>query len=164
MNNFTNKQSIAIAILRILIGWHLLYEGLVKFMNPDWSSYGFLNSSKWIFSDLFKAIASNDTLLKITDTINVWGLLLIGLFLMLGIFKKTVSYLGAALLFLYYIAIPPLVGIEYSMPMEGSYMIVNKTLIEAAALIVIGLFSNNKILGLKALSEKVQRKFKKTDS
>lgn len=164
MNNFTSKQSIAIAILRILIGWHLLYEGLVKFMNPDWSSYGFLNSSRWIFSGLFKAIASNDNLLKITDVMNVWGLLLIGLFLILGFFKKTAAYMGAALLFLYYIAIPPLVGMEYNMPMEGSYMIVNKTLIEAVALLVVGLCSNNKLLGLRALFGRVQDKFKKTDS
>ena len=86
MNTFTTKQAMAIVILRVLIGWHLLYEGLVKFMNPDWSSYGFLNASKWIFSDFFRMIAANETLLKITDAINVWGLLLIGLFLIVGFF------------------------------------------------------------------------------
>lgn len=160
MNNFTTKQSIAIAILRVLIGWHLLYEGLVKIMNPNWSSYGFLNSSKWIFSDFFKTIASNNTLLKVTDLINVWGLLLIGLFLMLGFYKKISAFIGSALLFLYYIAMPPLVGIEYSIPMEGSYMIVNKTLIEASALLLIGLFSNTNSLGLKAFFGNVQTNFK----
>jgi len=160
MNNFTSKQSIAIVILRVLIGWHLLYEGLVKFMKPDWSSYGFLNSSEWIFSDFFKMIASNETLLKFTDLINVWGLILIGLFLIIGLFKKTVAYTGAALLFLYYIAMPPLVGIEYDIPTEGSYMIVNKTLIEAFALVVIGIFSNTNTSGLTTFLER----FKKNDS
>ena len=149
MTNFNSKQAIAISVLRMLIGWHLLYEGLVKIMTPNWSSYGFLNSSKWIFSDLFKAIASNKNLLNIIDFINVWSLLFIGLFLILGIYKKTISYMGVTLLLLYYIAMPPLVGITYSMPMEGSYMIVNKTLIEAAALLVVGILSNTNSLGFK---------------
>ena len=160
MNKYTTKQSIAIAILRILIGWHLLYEGLIKIMNPNWSSYGFLNSSKWIFSDLFKAIASSEVLLKVADLINVWGLILIGSFLMLGFYKKTIAYMGAALLFLYYIAMPPLVGIEYSTPMEGNYMIVNKTLIEASALLALGLLSNTNTIGLKIFLAKVKTKFK----
>lgn len=62
--------------------------------------------------------------------------------------------MGFTLLILYYIAMPPLVGIEYSTPMEGSYMMVNKTLIEAFALLVIGLFSSTNTLGLKALLAK----------
>jgi thiosulfate dehydrogenase [quinone] large subunit len=41
------------------------------------------------------------------------------------------------LLALYYLAAPPLVGYEYAMPTEGSYLIVNKILVELAALVVM---------------------------
>ena len=58
------------------------------------------------------------------------------------------AYLGATLLFLYYVAMPPLVGIDYDVPLEGSYMIVNKTLIEAVALVVVGVFSKANTAGL----------------
>ncbi|NIQ97736.1 MAG: DoxX subfamily, partial [Desulfuromonadales bacterium] len=41
------------------------------------------------------------------------------------------------LLFLYYIAAPPFVGYVYAMPAEGAYLIVNKVLIELAAMFVL---------------------------
>ncbi|MEW2922525.1 DoxX family membrane protein [Muricauda sp. ANG21] len=162
MNDFTTKQLFTIALLRILIGWHLLYEGLVKFISPNWSSYGFLNSSKWIFSSFFRTIAASEPLLKVTDIVNIWGLLLIGLLLILGIFQRTVAFMGSLLLFLYYIAMPPLVGIDYSIPMEGSYMIVNKTLIEAAALLVVGMLSTSNSLNLRLSLQKIRTRLKNT--
>ena len=47
------------------------------------------------------------------------------------------------LLALYYIAAPPWVGFEYSIPQEGAYVIVNKNLVELFALCVTLLFSKN---------------------
>ncbi|MGH7454304.1 MAG: DoxX subfamily, partial [bacterium] len=42
----------------------------------------------------------------------------------------------------------PLVGLTYSIPTEGSYLLVNKNLIEMAALIVLALFPTGTIIGL----------------
>jgi thiosulfate dehydrogenase (quinone) large subunit len=46
--------------------------------------------------------------------------------------------------------LPPLIGIEYTLPVEGNNLIVNKTLIEAVALCVLALFPTSKIFGLDA--------------
>ncbi len=77
-----------LALLRIVIGWHFLYEGLVKLMNPAWTARPFLEGSRWIFGDLFRWMASGNTGMWIIDTVNAYGLALIGLALMLGIFTR----------------------------------------------------------------------------
>jgi len=41
-------QSGVLITLRFLIGWHLLYEGIFKLINPEWSSMAFLAESQWI--------------------------------------------------------------------------------------------------------------------
>lgn len=128
-------------------------------MNPSWTSAGFLKSSQWIFSDIFNALASDQLLLSIVDAINIWGLTIGGLCLMVGFSTRFVSFLCAGLLFMYYLASPPLVGIEYSSPSEGSYMLVNKTLIEAVALIVIGTISTD--WELDRLVDRISSKFSK---
>ena len=41
----TNVQGYALVLLRILIGWHFLYEGVIKAYNPSWTSRGYLLSA-----------------------------------------------------------------------------------------------------------------------
>lgn len=146
----TKIQLSALFFLRILIGWHFLYEGIAKLLNPYWSSAAYLTDSKGIFSGLFKAIVASSNALKITDFLNVWGLIAIGFALMLGLLEKTAALSGVILLLLYYIANPPFPGYSYSSPAEGSYLIVNKILIELAALLVLFLFPTGKIVGFDA--------------
>ena len=55
------------------------------------------------------------------------------------------------MLALYYLATPPWPGFVYSIPAEGAYMIINKTLIELCALFVTLLFSTGHIIGLDRL-------------
>ena len=121
--------------LRILVGWHFLYEGLAKLLNPRWSSAGYLAEANWIFSDFFHSIVANPLLLKVTDHVNAWGLTLIGLGLFLGAFTRLAGMGGILLLALYYIAQPPLIGFESPFT-EGSYLFVNKNLIELAVLLL----------------------------
>lgn len=123
--------------IRILIGWHFLYEGLVKLLNPNWSSALYLLESTWIFSSFFKSLALNPQLLAVVDFLNIWGLILIGCGLFLGLFTRIAAVSGAALLLLYYVAQPPFTGIMLSGNLEGSYIWVNKNLIEIIALILI---------------------------
>jgi len=98
-------------LLRIAIGWHFLYEGLVKLLNPNWSSAPFLFESTWIFSGFFKSLAANPNLLSIVDFLNIWGLILIGTGLFLGLLTRPAAISGAILLFFYFIAQPPFTGI-----------------------------------------------------
>ena len=136
-----------LVILRVLIGWHFLYEGMVKLVNPDWSSVGFLLDSQGIFAKLFVSMASNPGLLNIIDIMNTWGLILVGLGLILGILNRYATWGGIALLALYYFSHPPMVGFKFSAPSEGSYLWVNKNLIEMFALYVIYLLPTSYIIG-----------------
>ena len=61
VKDFSPVQRWALLILRIAIGWHFLYEGVVKLGDPNWTSAGYLAESKWIFSGIFHSIASNPT-------------------------------------------------------------------------------------------------------
>ena len=148
LSNYSNFQLTALVVLRMLIGWHLLYEGLTKVFNPYWTSAGYLSESKWIFSGIFTSIVANPTMLKVVDFLNEWGLILIGLALIAGLLTRIATIAGIVLLCLYYVANPPFLGYQYSMPTEGSYLIVNKTLIEAAALFVLAAFPTGQKIGL----------------
>jgi thiosulfate dehydrogenase [quinone] large subunit len=78
----------------VLIGWHFLYEGVSKLINPNWSSAAYLLDSKWIFSGLAETIVSNPTLLRISDSVNEWGLTLVGVSLLLGLFSRYSALVG----------------------------------------------------------------------
>jgi len=141
-------QFYGLVTLRFLIGWHFLYEGISKLLNPYWSSAAYLLDSKWIFSGLANTIVSNPNLLTLSDYINMWGLTLVGVSLIFGIYSRYGSLIGMGFIMLYYLFAPPLVGLEYGKPNEGSYLIVNKNLIEACALWVLYSFPTSQHIGL----------------
>ncbi len=149
--NFTNLQLTTLVVLRFLIGWHLLFEGISKLLSPGWSSIGFLRESQWIMSGIAKWIISNDGVLNTVDFLNTWGLIAIGLGLIVGLCSRTAAISGALLLLIYYFNNAPITGIEYSVPSEGNYLIVSKTLIEAAALFVLAVFPTGSVIGLDVL-------------
>jgi thiosulfate dehydrogenase (quinone) large subunit len=157
---FTSIQLITLVTLRLLIGWHILYEGISKLQTPNWSSIGFLKESKWILSGFSNWIISNDGILRLVDFLNTWGLIAIGIGLILGLFTRAAAISGALLLFIYYLNNPPLIGLDYSVPMEGSYLIVSKTLIEAAALVVLAVFPTGSVAGL----DMIVSRFKKSNT
>lgn len=145
---YTRLQLVVLVTLRFLIGWHVLYEGLSKLLTPGWTSMGFLSESKWLLSGLSNWIISNPGVLKIVDLLNTWGLIAIGLGLILGLFTRVAAISGTILLLLYYFNNPPLIGLEYSIPSEGNYLIVSKTLIEAVAMFALAVFPTGSIAGL----------------
>ena len=147
-------QVYALVALRIIIGWHILFEGFSKLLNPFWSSSGFLSESKWILSGFSHWIVSHAGVLNMVDILNTWGLIAIGLGLILGLFTRLAAISGAILLFIYYLNNPPLIGLEYSVPTEGSYLIVSKTLIEAVALVALAVFPSGMFAGLDMLDSR----------
>jgi thiosulfate dehydrogenase [quinone] large subunit len=148
---WTRFQMWALVALRFAIGWHLFYEGASKFANPYWTSAGYLEASRGFASDWFLWLASDPGRLALVDALNKWGLLLLGLALMLGLLTRTATVLAIVLLALYYIAMPPWVGFEYALPQEGAYVIVNKNLIEILALFVTLAFPTGRLVGLDRL-------------
>jgi uncharacterized membrane protein YphA (DoxX/SURF4 family) len=129
-------SSYLLTVLRILIGWHFLYEGITKLISPVWSAKYYLLGSKWIFAGLFHWMASNPNILKVVDFLNIWGLILIGLSLIIGLFVRWSSVAGAILLFFYFVAYPPIFGYTLGVVAEGNYQWVDKNLIEFFILIV----------------------------
>ncbi len=147
-NNFTLLQKAVLFILRILIGWHLLYEGISKLLIPNWSSASFLSESKWILSGFSKWIVAHTEILHGVDFLNMWGLVAIGLGLIVGLFTRAAAISGAILLMVYYLNNPPLIGLEYTLPSDGSCLIVSKTLIEAVTLFMLAIFPSGYYAGL----------------
>ena len=129
-------SSYLLTILRILVGWHFLYEGITKLMDPGWTAKFYLLGSKWIFADLFHWMASAPNVLQVVDFLNVWGLILIGLSLFIGLFVRWSSVAGAVLLFFYFVAYPPIFGHTLGAVAEGNYQWVDKNLIEIFILVV----------------------------
>ena len=94
--------------------------------------------------------------MTISDSVNEWGLTLVGISLLLGLFSRYSALVGMGFVMLYYLFAPPLLGLEYSRPGEGSYIIVNKNLIEACALWVLYVFPTGHIIGLDRLLTKLK--------
>jgi len=146
--------TVIITVLRIVIGWHFLYEGLVKLLNPAWTARPFLEGSRWIFGDLFRWLISGNTGMWIVDTINAYGLTIIGIALIAGLFTRLALCGGITLLLMYYLAYPPFGGYSYGAPSEGSYLIVNKNLVELVAMILLLFMNPGRYFGLDMLRKK----------
>jgi uncharacterized membrane protein YphA (DoxX/SURF4 family) len=160
-HRFENLQLLALVGLRVVIGWHFLYEGISKLLEPTWTSAGYLAESKWLFSGVFHWIIENPTVLGLVDSLNIWGQIFIGLGLLLGLFSRSAAIAGVLLMALYYVANPPLIG-EISRMTGGNTVIVDKNLVELFALAVLALFPTGKIAGLDRLILLVrQRKMEK---
>jgi uncharacterized membrane protein YphA (DoxX/SURF4 family) len=152
LNSNTNQVVLWLfSILRIVIGWHFLYEGVAKIIAGNWSSAGYLAGSRWIFAPLFHSMAGSPGIIALVDFINIWGMILVGLGLMLGLFTRWASIGGAVMLFFYFVAYPPIPGYMISVPVEGSYLWVNKTLIEFFVLLAFSFLSSDYQFGIDRL-------------
>lgn len=138
-------------LLNIVIGWHLLYEGVVKILDPQWTSAGYLANAQGPMADWFHQLAASPMLLQITDILNMAGLTLIGFCILTGIFTRFAAICGVVLLGLYYLANPPMVPTGVGYASEGHYLIVNKNLIEIVVLSVIVVIPSTWYYGLGKL-------------
>jgi thiosulfate dehydrogenase [quinone] large subunit len=134
---FGRAPMIAITVLRVLVGWHFFYEGLSKLTAPAFTAAGYLKQAKGPFAGAFHSLAANPDMLANANLITMWGLTIVGALLILGLFTRGASLVGMMFLLMFYFAAPPWIGYFYAIPSEGSYLIVNKNLVEVAALAVI---------------------------
>lgn len=148
---YSSGQLYALVALRLLIGWHFLYEGVVKMYNPSWTAKGYLLSAS-ILKPFFGWLASG-SMASFVDYANIIALLVVGVSLLIGFKTRWASVIGIGLLVLYYLAHPPFPGLPQG-PSEGSYWLVNKNLIEIAALWVIMVFPTAWAFGLENILSK----------
>ena len=79
----------------------------------------------------------------------MWGLTIFGLLLMLGLFTRLSALGGAALLTLFYLAMPPWPGVQ-EIPSIEHNLYVNKIFVEMVALLAIAAMPSGKWFGLDA--------------
>ena len=132
-------QKITLFLLRISLGWYMFYAGITKVLDPSWSAEGYLKGAKFLPG--FYTWLTSPGILPIVNFVNEWGLTLLGISLILGIFVKYSAPLGALLMLLYYIPL----GIIY--PNTHS-MIVDDHIIFALILIYFALVGAGRIWGL----------------
>jgi thiosulfate dehydrogenase [quinone] large subunit len=89
--------------------------------------------------------------------LNIVGLIAVGISLLVGIKVRWGCIGGILLLALYYLAHPPFPSLPQG-PAEGSYWIVNKNLIEMAALFVIYQFPLTTVFGIEKFFSKADLK------
>ncbi|HNY26789.1 MAG TPA: DoxX family protein [Candidatus Sumerlaeota bacterium] len=141
-------QKFILALLRMTIGWHFLYEGVIKVIDPKWSSAPYLLEARGYFAEYFHVLVGNERLLHVVNNLNSMGLTLIGACLLFGLVARPAAFLGAVMLGFYYLAQPPLPHLVDGMQAEGSYLIVNKNLVELFGMLVLTVFPSGQYLGL----------------
>ena len=167
-------QQVALITLRTVIGWHFLYEGYYKLVLPAWSrgggplepwtSAGYLKAASGPLAGLFQRLVDAGWTPWIDRSVKI-SLLLIGLSLILGLFTRWGCWAALFFLSLFYLLQVPLAG-THQPGNEGTYLIVNKTLIEAVAVCVLLAFNTGAIAGLDLLlrKRKEQRSEKRSEA
>jgi len=148
-------QQTTLVVLRTLVGWHFLYEGYTKLLQPawgrvgapvaPWSSAGYLKAATGPLADVFHSLG-NASWIGTLDLVVAALLVAVGLSLMLGLFTQTGCIGALGLLAMFYLSAIPM-GLPEARA-EGTYLIVNKNLIEAAAVLVLLTFRTGRIAGL----------------
>jgi thiosulfate dehydrogenase [quinone] large subunit len=157
-NRLSLGQQLGLVILRTLVGWHFLYEGYTKLLSPawgqngaplpPWSSAPYLKAATGPLAPLFHSIG-NAPWIGSFDVFVAGALTLVGLSLMLGFFTQTGCTGAVALLAMFYLSSIPTGTLDARA--EGTYLIVNKNLIELCAVSVVLTFQTGLIAGLDRL-------------
>ena len=165
---YSPAQQFTLVALRTVIGWHFLYEAYYKIISASawspagtplgrWTSAGYLKGATGPLAGLFQRLINAGATPWLDRGVKV-ALLLIGLSLILGLFTRVGASGALFFLSLFYLLYIPTMGIPQPNN-EGTYLIVNKTLIEAIAVCVLLAFDTGAIAGLDLL---LQRKRSRT--
>ncbi len=133
-------QKISLVLFRVLMGWMFFYAGITKVLNPKWSAAGYLKGAH-TFVGFYHWLAS-PKLLPFVNFANEWGLTLLGVSLILGIFIRYSAPLGAVLMFLYYFVI-----LQFPHPNVNSFL-VDEHVLYSAGLFVLAAFRADTVWSL----------------
>ena len=135
----SQSQRLSLLALRLVLGWMYFYAGITKVLNPDWSAAGYLKGAK-MFTGLYQWMLG-PSILPVVNFLNEWGLLLLGVSLLLGVFVRASTVLGVLLMVLYYIPL----GFPYP---NSHAFIVDEHVIYSAGLILLFAFNAGTVWGL----------------
>jgi thiosulfate dehydrogenase [quinone] large subunit len=134
------SQRIMLVLLRLGFGWLFLYAGATKVLNPAWSAAGYLKSAH-TFTGLYEWLAS-PAILPLTNILNEWGQVLIGLALIIGIGVPVAAFAGALMMLLYYFPI-----LQFPYPNAHSFL-VDEHIIYILGLLLLAAFRAGSVWGL----------------
>ena len=131
-------------LLRLGIGWVFFYAGWLKvitYFTPakDWTAAGFLGHLEGPFAGLFSGMAGN----TLINYLNAYGLLLVGVALLLGVLVRWSAFWGIVLMVLYYLA---------GFPPENAF-VVDQHIIYILVLVVLSAVGAGRNLGLDSSLE-----------
>ncbi|MBM2817840.1 MAG: DoxX family protein [Parcubacteria group bacterium] len=145
----TKSQKFSILILRLSLGFLMFYAGITKVTDPSWSAAGYINGAK-AFSPFYNFLLS-PSVLPVINFLNEWGLTLLGVSLIFGVFVRLSSVLGIVLMILYYLPI-----LKFPYAGEHSYL-VDEHIIYSAALLLLMSFNAGRIFGFDGWLSKFRR-------
>ena len=126
-------KKISLFLLRISIGVLFFWAGYTKLIDPAWSAAGYIAGSKTLTG--FYSWLLQPGILPVINFLNEWGLTLIGLALILGIFVRLASFFGIVIMIFYYIPIFP-----------SFHGLIDEHIIYSAAFLVLMSFGAGEIL------------------
>src|SRR3989344_6825691 len=134
-------ENISLFVLRVSMGWLMLYAGITKVLDPAWTAAGYIKGAQnftWFFSRL-----PDPAVLPAVNFLNEWGLTLLGVSLILGVGVRLSSILGAVLMLMYYAALP------FPYPNPHSYL-VDEHIIYALVLAYFAVVRAGRVFGLES--------------
>lgn len=136
MSRFTK---LSLFLLRLTLGWMFLYAGWSHLTNPTFgaSLVGYTGHAK-LLPGLYSWLGS----LSFMPALNAWGLTLIGIALILGIFVRLASFAGAFMMLMYYLPL----GFPYP---NAHALIVDEHIIYIAGFLTLAALRAGRAWGLE---------------
>jgi len=132
-------------LLRVAMGWIFVWSGFDKLLG-DWTSAGFLvNTTKGPLEGWFVDLGTNSAAVDVIDGLVIWGQILIGITLILGVVTRFSLFWAGAMMFMFYIAQFP--------PAHNPFL--DEHIVYIGVFLLLGAMGAGRILGLDALMEKL---------
>jgi thiosulfate dehydrogenase [quinone] large subunit len=132
-------------LLRLTMGWIFLWSGIDKLVT-DFSASGFLvNGTQGPLGDWFQSLGTNQAALDVINPLVIWGQVLIGVTLVLGLFTRAGLFWAAAMMMMFYLAVFP--------PANNPFM--DEHLVYIVIFGLLGALGAGRILGVDAWIERI---------
>lgn len=137
--------------LRIIMGWVFLQAGIEKLLDPDgWSAAVYLENAVHEanpLADFFAGMAGS----PLIDALVMWGQVLIGIALILGILVRWSAFWGAIMMLMLWLSHLQ-GGLLAGLPVEHGY-VVDDTMVYTFLLFGLGAVGAGRILGVDRMIE-----------
>ena len=135
---FSSNSKIAVFLLRLFMGILIFYAGITKVLTPNWSASSFLTGQATYgpFKEVFLIFANS----RVVDFLVMWGLTLIGLALIVGLFVRLASFFGIVLMILFYLP---------RFPPKAPNWFIEEHMIYAAVFLLLMYTKSSTFLGLE---------------